>query len=183
MEVFKMQFGKILSAGILAVGIIFTGCGDDSADNSMVVQASAEKFPQFSTVNLSNETVTNSIFAQKKITVVNIWGTFCPPCIEEMPELGEWSDNMPADAQIIGLVCDVENFDDSQTIDAAKKILREANANFVNILPDENLKKYLETVDAVPTTIFIDAQGNMIGEPVVGASVEMYKQRVTDYLK
>ena len=178
-----MQLGKIFCTGILAAGIIFTGCSDETAENETVVQAAAENFPQFSTVNLSNETVTNAIFAQKKITVINIWGTFCPPCIEEMPELGEWAANMPTDAQIIGLVCDVENFGDSQTIDAAKQILREANANFVNILPDENLKKYLETVDAVPTTIFVDAQGNLIGEPVVGASVEMYKQRVAEYLK
>lgn len=178
-----MKFEKILCAGILAAGIIFTGCGDNTAENSTVVQAASENLPQFSTVNLSNEPVTNAIFAQKKITVVNIWGTFCPPCIAEMPELGEWAENMPPDAQIIGLICDVENYNDSQTIEDAKKILREANANFVNLLPDEKLKKYLETVYAVPTTIFIDGQGNMIGEPVVGASVKEYKKRVADYLK
>lgn len=180
---FRLKFEKILCAGILAAGIIFTGCGDDTAENSTVVQAASENLPQFSTVNLSNEPVTNAIFAQKKITVVNIWGTFCPPCIDEMPELGEWAKNMPSDAQIIGLVCDVGGYDDLATIDAAKQILNESGADFVNILPNDELGKYLEKIDAVPTTIFVDAQGNLIGDPVVGASVEMYKQRVSEYLK
>lgn len=184
-----MKLGKILGVGILATGLIFTGCTEDvenvnnESENSAAVQVANEKFPQFAALNLSNETVTDNIFAQKKITVLNIWGTFCPPCIEEMPELGEWAQNMPADAQIIGLICDVRGSDDIQTIDAAKKILSEANANFVNLIPDVALEKYLQKVEAVPTTLFIDSQGNLIGEPVVGADVESYKARVADYLK
>ena len=189
MEVLNLKLGKILGVGILATGILFSGCTEDvenvnnESETAAAVQVANEKFPQFAALNLANETVTDNIFAQKKITVLNIWGTFCPPCIEEMPELGEWARNMPADAQIIGLICDVRGSDDIQTIDAAKKILSEANANFVNLIPDVALEKYLQKVDAVPTTLFIDSQGNLIGEPVVGADVESYKARVADYLK
>ncbi len=178
-----MKLGKILGVGILATGLIFSGCLDEETETAAAIQVTGEKFPQFSAVNLSEETVTNDIFAQKKITVINIWGTFCPPCIGEMPELGEWARNMPADAQIIGIICDVNGNEDFQTIDAAKQILREANANFVNLIPNAAIFEYLQKVDAVPTTIFVDAQGNLIGEPVIGADVDSYKQRVEEYLK
>ena len=107
----------------------------------------------FSSVDLNGNTVTDKLFTENKITMVNIWGTFCPPCIGEMPELGKWAREMPQDAQIIGLVCDV-------------------------IGSDDKLLKYLEGVDAVPTTIFVDSDGNIIGEKVVGADVAKYKEQV-----
>lgn len=179
-----MKLRKIFGVGILATSLLFSGCLDEDIESpSSSIQVTDEKFPQFATSNLMGEDVTNNIFAQKKITVVNVWGTFCGPCIAEMPELGEWARNMPADAQLIGIICDVENPNDLQTIEAANMILSEANADFVNLLPDESLAQYLQTVEAVPTTLFIDSNGNLIGEPVVGADVESYKQRVEDYLK
>lgn len=170
---------------ILCAGIIFSGCGEekDSAPSTKAeAQSLAAKFPQFATKNLAGETVTNEIFAQKKITVVNIWGTFCPPCIAEMPDLGVLAKNLPADAQLIGIVCDAQSAADNQTLDAAKKILAEANANFPNLIPNAELSNFLQNVYAVPTTIFVDAQGNLIGEPVIGADVESYRQRVKDFL-
>lgn len=178
-----MKLKKILGVGILATSLIFTGCLDEDVESAATVQTSQEKFPAFTTSNLTGESVTNNIFAQKKITVINIWGTFCPPCIAEMPELGEWAKNMPSDAQLIGIVCDVENSGDAQTIQAANQILNAANANFVNLVPNAEIMKYLQNVEAVPTTIFVDSQGNIIGEPVIGADVASYKARVADYLK
>lgn len=165
-------------AAFLALGIIFTGCGNETAENSAAAKTN-EKFPAFTAKNLAGETVTNEIFAQKKITVVNIWGTFCPPCIGEMPELGNWAKNMPADAQLIGIVCDVSGTDN---LDAAKKILSDADANFLNVVPSAELQNFLQNFEFVPTTVFVDAQGNLIGEPVIGADVDGYKKRVEDFL-
>lgn len=184
-----MKFGKILGVGILATGLIFTGCFDEDVADAETPSAAVDvptvtgQFPQFSTTNLNGEKVTNELFAQKKITVVNIWGTFCGPCIGEMPELGEWAKKMPENAQLIGIVCDIQGDGDYATIAEANNILSDANANFINLIPDESLAKYLQTVDAVPTTFFIDTHGNIIGNPVVGADVDSYKERVEDYLK
>lgn len=179
-----MKFGKIFGVGILATSLLFSGCLDEDIESpSSSIQVTDEKFPQFATFDLTGENVTNNIFAQKKITVVNIWGTFCGPCIAEMPELGEWARNMPAYAQLIGIICDVQGIDDVATLNEANNILREANADFVNLLPDESLAQYLQKIEAVPTTLFIDSNGNLIGEPVVGADVDSYKERVEEYLK
>ena len=150
---------KILLMSMVAFSTIFlaTGC---SAEDGKTTQETADsnKFPAFQTVDVAGNTVTQDIFKDKKITVINIWGTFCPPCIGEMPELGKWAREMPQDVQIIGLVCDV-------------------------IGSDDKLLKYLEGVDAVPTTIFVDSDGNIIGEKVVGADVAKYKEQVERYIK
>ena len=176
---------KFFAAILLVAAILTTGCLDDAADFDEdlpnTAQAMAKTMPTFSAKNLDGAPVTNEIFASKKITVVNIWGTFCPPCIGEMPELGELARSLPADAQLIGLVCDAQ--DGSEEIQEAKKILRDAGADFVNIVPDAALMNFLSNVDAVPTTIFVNSKGEIVGRMIVGADVEGYKNEVAKLLK
>ena len=165
---------------------MFSGCGDNSSagnDSPKIAQASpvAKVVPNFSAKTIKGETVTNEIFASKKITIVNIWGTFCPPCIGEMPELGEMARSMPADAQIIGLILDAS--ENSSQIQKALQITQEANANFVNIVPDENLMSFIENVEAVPTTVFVNSKGEVVGRAVIGADVEGYKDELEKLLK
>ena len=176
---------KKLLIAICAVAFLLTGCSDSANTNetSNTAQASpvAKNIPNFTAKTITGETVTNEIFATKKITVVNIWGTFCPPCIAEMPELGEMARALPADAQIIGLVCDAS--EKSSQIQKAIQITREANADFVNIIPDAQLLKFMENVEAVPTTIFINSKGEVVGKAVIGADVEGYKNELEKLLK
>ena len=177
---------KIFSVLLISAAFLIGGCEDDSAhvhDNPSSAKASpvASSLPTFTTTTITGETVTNEIFAAKKITVVNIWGTFCPPCIGEMPELGEMSRNLPKDAQIIGLVCDAS--ENSVQIQRAQKILREANANFVNIVPDEQLMRFMENVEAVPMTIFVNSKGEVVGNAIVGANVEAYENELKRLLE
>ena len=177
---------KKFLAAICAATLLITGCGDDSADMNepATAQASpvAKVVPNFTAKTITGETVTNEIFAAKKITVVNIWGTFCPPCIAEMPELGEMARALPADAQIIGLVCDASE-DSTAQIQEALKITGEANADFVNIIPDAELQKFIENVEAVPTTIFINSKGEVVGEAIIGADVKRYENELEKLLK
>ena len=141
-----------------------------------------QNIPNFTAKTITGETVTNEIFASKKISVVNIWGTFCPPCIAEMPELGEMARSLPADAQIIGLVCDATE-DSTQQIQKAQEITKQSNANFVNIIPDAQLLKFMENVEAVPTTIFVNSKGEVVGKAIIGADVEGYKNELQKLLK
>ena len=176
---------KKFFAALLAVALLLSGCSEDSAagnDSPNTAQASpvAKNIPNFSAKTIKGEVVTNEIFASKKITVVNIWGTFCPPCIAEMPELGEISRSLPADAQIIGLVCDAT--DDSPQIQKALQITQEAGADFVNIVPDEQLMKFMDGVEAVPTTIFVNSKGEVVGKAIIGADVDGYKNELEKLL-
>ena len=91
-------------------------------------------------------------------------------------------DVLPADAQIIGIVCDASE-DSAQQINKARQITQEARANFVNIVPDAQLIKFMESIEAVPTTIFVNSRGEIVGEMIIGADVEGYKDELKKLLK
>lgn len=138
---------------------------------------------EFKTVDLDGNEVTEGIFFEKDLTVVNIWGTFCSPCIEEMPELGAWAKEMPENVQIIGLVQDISGASDTEHMEIAKQIITKADADFVQLVAGtDEFAGVMASLVGVPTTIFVDRDGNIVGGPIVGADVEGYKNFVEEYL-
>lgn len=141
----------------------------------------ANTFPAFKSYTLSGEEVSQSLFADKKLTMINFWGTFCPPCIDEMPDLGKLGDAMPEGTQLVGIVVDIS---DKETLDEAIAILNDSNASFTNLLVSEEMMSYLQTLVGVPTTIFVDAKGTIVGEPLVGSrSGADYRKEIEKALK
>lgn len=153
--------------------------GEESVPSE--AQAEGQSVPDFATVDLEGNAVTQEVFSQAEVTVVNIWGTFCPPCIAEMPELAGWAREMGDDAQLIGIVCDYYAGDDA-TLEQARGILDDSGADFVNLAADSSLEDFLSQFMFVPTTLLVDREGAVIGEPIVGADVAGYRQAVADYL-
>ena len=176
---------KKFFAAMLVAAVMMTGCGDDSAEINeapAVAQASpvTSTVPTFTATTITGETVTNEIFAAKKITMVNIWGTFCPPCIGEMPDLGAMARSLPDNAQIIGIVCDAS--ERSTEVHKAVEIVHQANADFVNIVPNEQLLKFIAGVEVVPTTVFVNSKGEVVGKTILGADLKSYKAEITRLL-
>lgn len=89
---------------------------------------------------------------------------------------------MPEDVQIVGLVCDA-TVDSPNQIQKALQIVQKANASFVNIVPDSQLIKFMANVAAVPTTIFVNNKGEVVGKPIIGADIEGYKNELENLLK
>ncbi len=176
---------RFLTAALLSAAIFFSGCSDsaqiDEPVNTAQASPVAKNVPAFTAETITGETVTNEIFASKKITLVNIWGTFCPPCIAEMPELAEMARNLPADAQIIGLVLDAS--ENSTQVQRAQEITQQAGADFVNIIPDAQLQNFMENIEAVPTTIFVNSKGEVVGKAIIGADLKGYKNELEKLLK
>lgn len=138
---------------------------------------------EFESKNLKGEKVDSSIFKDSKLTMVNIWATFCGPCISEMPDLQElYEDIKDEDLNLIGIVSDTPDADNEEL---ARKILDKKGAKFMNIIPDDKLQNgILKSVAGVPTTVFVDSEGNMVGEPIVGSrSAEEYKEEIMKRLK
>ena len=162
-----------LLAGMTFQPVVFAPCEFTAVPNA---------FPAFTTTDLDGNTVTNDIFAGKKLTVVNIWGTFCGPCINEMPELAQWDAEMPEDVQIIGLVSDLTTASDTATLETAKEICAATGVTFPSMVANEDFIPLLSGVIGVPTTLFVDGSGAIVGEPIVGANVPAYRQFVEDYL-
>lgn len=145
-----------------------------------LVDSGSKEF-SFSTVDLNDNVINQDIFANKDITILNIWGTYCSPCINEMPELGTWNNELPSNVQIIGLIVDVDA-ETKYNRDTAIKIVNSTGANYTHLLYNESLQKILENVIAIPTTLFIDKEGNTIGDPIVGAYVDKYKEKLDKLL-
>ena len=74
-------------AGIAVSGLL-AACGQSSSEAGRQVTV----FEDFTAQDLDGNTVDESIFADYEVTMVNLWGTFCGPCLQEMPDLGEISD-------------------------------------------------------------------------------------------
>ena len=173
---------------LLTTAILLSGCGKATANeknSSSTDTVSAYGFPAqmpaFTAKDLDGNTVTESIFSEKDLTVINIWGTFCPPCIGEMPELGEWAREMPDNVQLIGLVSDISGDDDTEHHDLAVEILEKADADFLQIIANQDFTPVMQYIIGVPTTLFVDKEGNIVGDPIIGASVDGYKQFVEEF--
>ena len=127
----------------------------------------------FTATDLDGNSVDQSIFSEHQLTMVNVWGTFCGPCISEMPELGSLNrDYADKGFQVVGIVVDASNGEKvyADTVDTANDIIEQTGADYLHILPSEDLiDRFLTQVSAVPTTIFVDKNGNQVGEQYVGA--------------
>ena len=137
----------------------------------------------FDSVNLDGEQVTDEIYKDKKITVLNVWATYCNPCINEMPELAKWETEMGEDAQILYLCSDIFSTD-SSNIPLAEQIADKSGINRKNVIYNlpGTCADAVNTVTGVPTTFFIDQNGVVLEDFVVGASVEEYKKILEQYL-
>lgn len=131
-------------------------------------QSDETVFGEFTSQMLDGTEVTQDIFAEADLTMVNIWGTFCGPCINEMPGLGELSREYEGSGvQIVGMLCDVYEPGDEKALE----IVETTQADYTHIVGSEDLMKgTLGTVQAVPTTIFVDKEGKQVGKAYSGAA-------------
>lgn len=128
----------------------------------------------FTAQDLNGNQVDQSILADYQLTMVNIWATFCGPCLSEMPELGEiHAEYADKGVQVVGIVTDVLNQDGSfneDQIATARDAVSLTGADYLHLLPSTDLiLAKLQYVSAVPETIFVDSQGNQVGESYLGA--------------
>lgn len=142
---------------------------------------SGNEMPTFTTKDINGNEVDSSIFSEKKLTVVNVWGTFCGPCIREMPDLANWAEELGDDVQLIGIVGDINGETDTQHIELAQAIAQKANVEFINLIPNNDFSGFMATVIAFPTTFFVDQNGAIVGEPIIGANIAGCKEFVENY--
>lgn len=120
----------------------------------------------FSATTLDGGTFTNEDLAKYDLTMVNIWTTWCTSCIEEMPDLQELYAGMLPDNVNLITICG----DASEESALAKEILEKLGCTIPTLIPDEKLiDSLMWEIRAWPTTIFVDSEGNMIGEEQIGA--------------
>jgi len=148
-----------------------------AASAAVAADSTAYTVPAFTTTGLDGKTYDQSIFAGHKLTMVNVWATYCGPCINELPELAQLSSELKDhDIQIIGVVSDVMQSDDGSFdpdgVEAARELVSRTGADdYIHILPSSQLISAMLTgIYAVPTTIFFNEKGQQVGVAYMGAN-------------
>jgi len=179
----EAQRQKIAAAALRARELLLGAQFTDVVFPAEELSAMSGMIAPFETTDLAGNPVTNDVFSGKDLTVVNVWGTYCNPCIEEMPDLAAWSESMPENVQLIGIVCDLASLDDADTLELANAICEATGADcYASLVANESLMPLLSSVVGVPTTFFVDGQGKLVGDPIVGANVPGCKAFVEEYL-
>ena len=132
--------------------------------------SSSSVFSGFAGKDLDGNNVDESLFSKNAVTVVNFWFSGCKPCVAELPELNKLNETLKEmGGEVVGI--NTETLDDNQDgIKEAKKILEKQGASYRNLTFDSNseLGKYAGNIVAFPTTILVDRNGNIVGEPLLG---------------
>lgn len=127
-------------------------------------------FQSFSAKDFDGNDVDESLFANNAVTVLNFWFTGCKPCVAELGKLNELNDAIKSmGGEVVGI--NTETFDDNQSaIEEAKSILESQGASYRNLslVSDSAAGKYASDIMAFPTTILVDRNGNIVGEPLLG---------------
>ena len=121
---------------------------------------------EFEATTTDGEALTSEIFADSRLTMINVWATYCNPCLAEMPDLGEIATMYEkADFQMIGIISDVMSDASEDDVNEAKQLIAETGATtYPHLLLNESLYMNLVgAVDAVPTTFFVNQKGELLG--------------------
>ena len=154
---------------------------EDSSSTSDAADTSV--FPSFQAKDLDGNEVDSSIFSQNAVTVVNFWFNACTPCVEELPVLNKLNEELKEKGgQVIGV--NTDSLDGNEDgIAEAKSILEKQGAAYTNLSLDSDSEagKYATNIMAFPTTVLVDRNGNIIGDPIMGGitSDEVYKKVTT----
>lgn len=126
-------------------------------------------FSSYEYEDLEGNKIDGSIFNESKV-VLNIWGSFCKPCVVEMPELQKIHENYQgSNVKVIGLLADA-SMDYRDNIPAALDIVDYTKVEYENIIaPNELIEDLLQYVQGFPTTLFLDENGKQAGKLIIGA--------------
>lgn len=136
---------------------------------------SMQKFPAFEGKDLDGNPVkSDELFSANAVTVVNFWFTTCNPCVGELSELDALNKEL---AEKGGALIGVNTFTldgDEAAISEAKDVLTKKGATYQNVYFDSDGEagKFTANIFAYPTTYVVDRNGNIVGEPIVGAITE-----------
>lgn len=163
---------------LFAIALTFFGCNkknnenfQNTDENSSQKTASAielEEMPidnfDFHTIDIVDGKVIKSedFYKEKPITLVNIWGTFCGPCKEEMPDLAKLHEKYKDKINFLGVVVDT-NANMDTNVEEAKKIIKDSGVNYINIMPNPTTEDNLVNITAIPTTFFVNSEGKILG--------------------
>ena len=186
MKTQKIRKVTALAIGtILSFGLIFGGCSgkEDSSKDSQAgadVEADVEsdaELAKFVAKTLSGDSYTQDDLAEVDVTLFNFWATYCAPCIREMPEVAEFVKKLPDNVRIVTVCLDGQGNEEK-----AEEILAGAGFEGTTLIAGVtfeedagDFKTLCRNIMYTPTTLVIDADGNIVGDAIIGVQKDLEK--------
>ena len=128
-----------------------------------------------------NPVLMKDYISSNKVTMINVWGTFCGPCIREMPSLVKLANKYRDQGfEIVGVTGDILQADGSYSsvlIQDARDIMEDTGVNYSVVIATPEILQYVQLA-AYPTTIFVDRNGKILLDPIVGSNNEEQWERL-----
>lgn len=179
---------KLCILVVLAGVVLLNGCAGNNSDSNKKTESASEKEESsgdgvlsgksntlplpitFEASDTKENEVSSGIFLETKLTMINVWATYCNPCLEEMTDLGELSREYDSgEFQIIGVISDVPEGTDQDSLEKVSGLIEQTGADYPHLLINQSIyKAMLADVTVVPTTFFFDEHG-MLLDTLVGA--------------
>lgn len=194
--------------GIFLAALMLTSCGQNASNDNLTETSSQaqdavsdsteaesgsdssqseEAVPfvlTFEASTIDGDVVTSDIFANSKLTMLNVWGTFCNPCLNEMPDLGEIAASYDTSVfQMYGIISDVVEGDEPEKLEEARELITQTRADYPHLLLNQSLYSNLVGgVSGVPTTFFFNQDSELLGYLVGAQSKDTWISIIEDLL-
>ena len=161
---------------------------DQPQDTSSNAENSAT-VGKFETKGIDGKDYTEKVFSDYDLTLVNIFTTWCSPCVNEIPELEKLYEEMKEKGVgVVGVVLDTVGDDgkqDEETVKKAGVLQDKTKASYPFLIPDSTMMNgRLNGISAFPETFFVDKEGNIVGETYTGShTLDEWKEIVEKELK
>jgi len=174
----KKTFIILLTVALTIASVVCTGCAKPEADAKTESDSSVISFK---TQDINGKDIDSAeLFADNKITAINIWASWCGPCVNELPELQKLSSELEAlDCRLISILYDG---DADSGVNAGKQLIDQAGLTYAVLLPNDSVRSQF-SIRYFPTTVFVDSSGRLVGEPIIGAQVDEYLPAVQRLLE
>ena len=143
----------------------------DSTTQSTTSKEERTAFTSFDAEDIFGAKVSSKVFEENKLTVVNLFTTWCAPCVSELPDLAKLDKELE-DIGFIGIVLDINEGDgvSESALRYAKELCNDSGAEYPYLIPDESLVAFCRNIYNVPTTYFVDSDGKIVGDPIAGSN-------------
>ena len=125
------------------------------------------------TMDIDGKEFSGKDFSDYDLTMVNVFATWCSPCVQEIPDLAEIQKEMKdKGVNIVGVVTDTvdQTGENQEALEKAKLIRERSKAEYPFLIPDKsNFNGRLSGIQAFPETFFVDKKGQIVGETYSGS--------------
>lgn len=161
----------------------------ENGTNSQTADADSLSVGTLETTDINGNSYTESIFSEYDLTLVNLFATWCTPCVSEMPELEQlYQDLKDQGVGIIGFALDTVDSagqTDESAVATAQELQEKTGVTYPLLIPDSTmLNGRLSDIQAVPETFFVDKNGNIVGDTIIGANdYDTWKATIEEQLQ